>query len=837
MKTTLRVAVAAVALIAAAGTAAAQAPMQMPVQGVLADAAGKPITAELGVIFTLYKDADTTQELWVESQDVVFDNGFFTVYLGADTPLDLSIFRDNPAVFLGVAFDGDEEMEPIPLATAPYAAYAQYAGDAQTVGGFVPEDFAAADHTHLVSWEDLQNIPEDLLDGDSDTVWDVPAPGGLVLTGNALTLRTCAPGQILKQRDSGWECAADASDQPGDPTDELNMAAAFIDGILSITDAGGTLTVDLSTLSDGVEDDDADPTNEYNLSAALDGTSLELTDSGGTLTVDLATLRDGVEDDDADPTNELLTSVTLDGTTLTITDGARSLSVELASLRDGVEDDDADPTNEYNSGLNFVGTTLEIIDGGGTFTADLASLRDGVEDDDADPTNEYNRSVELDDTTLRITDSGGTLSADLASLQDGVEDADADPANERNMSVELTGTDLRVTDSGGTLTASLASLVDDADADPANERNTAVELSGTNLRVTDSGGTLTANLASLVNDADADPANERNTAVELSGTNLRITDSGGTLTANLASLVNDLDADPANERNTSMSLSGTNLRITDSGGTLTANLASLVNDLDADPTNERNTSVSLVGTALQVIDSGGIKSADLSSLINDADSSPINELQTLSFDRDTLDLTVSSGNTVGLGGSGYMLTASMAHSPDDIAGFTALTGDDTSVGVTMPFSITIDGTSYNQFHLSTNGWLEFGAGAGSDRFNSCLPDSGHTRPFVAFYWDDMVTNGNAIRYGAVGDAGNRVYIVDFEFRTFLTNDDVRGQLQIHEGSGLINVKYRSMAPGATGQSATIGFQVNTTKAYPITCNGKVLDDNQSGESWSVAPFR
>ena len=71
---------------------------------------------------------------------------------------------------------------------------------------------------------------------------------------------------------------------------------------------------------------------------------------------------------------------------------------------------------------------------------------------------------------------------------------------------------------------------------------------------------------------------------------------------------------------------------------------------------------------------------------------------------------------------------------------------------------------------------------------------------------------------------------------------MRFQVQIHEGSGLINIKYRhEMNHSANGQSATIGFQLaggSSAKAYPISYNGKVLDDNRDdSEGWSVCPVR
>src|SRR5438309_1672374 len=56
----------------------------------------------------------------------------------------------------------------------------------------------------------------------------------------------------------------------------------------------------------------------------------------------------------------------------------------------------------------------------------------------------------------------------------------------------------------------------------------------------------------------------------------------------------------------------------------------------------------------------------------------------------------------------------------------------------------------------------------------------------------------------------------------------------------MNVKYRSTTSGsANGQSATIGFQGAggaSAAAYPLTFNGKILDDNLPDAGWSVSPL-
>src|SRR5262249_7864938 len=131
----------------------------------------------------------------------------------------------------------------------------------------------------------------------------------------------------------------------------------------------------------------------------------------------------------------------------------------------------------------------------------------------------------------------------------------------------------------------------------------------------------------------------------------------------------------------------------------------------------------------------------------------------------------------------------MDYSPDDITGFSTLSGDDSTVDVTLPFSFTIEGTGYTTVALSTNGWLEFGGNTSgnSDPTNDCLPTSAHTHPFLAAYWDDLRPFGTNVRYGTVGTSPNRVFIVDVEADVVPSLQDVHYQVQLHEKSNLITV--------------------------------------------------
>ncbi|MBW2700547.1 MAG: hypothetical protein JRF33_06975 [Deltaproteobacteria bacterium] len=155
-------------------SAFAQAPAWMPVQAYLADAEGAPLSGEHDIGLTLY-DADG-QVLFAETQTVLLDEGLATLYLGANQTLDLALFAANQEVSLGIAVDDDPEMSPrFTLGTVPFAAFAQHAASADSLGEHSAEDFLlAAD--------------------DADTL------AGL----------TCAEGQVAKAGTEGWICSDDA---------------------------------------------------------------------------------------------------------------------------------------------------------------------------------------------------------------------------------------------------------------------------------------------------------------------------------------------------------------------------------------------------------------------------------------------------------------------------------------------------------------------------------------------------------------------------------------------------------------------------------------------------
>jgi hypothetical protein len=95
-------------------------------QGRLAKTDGTLITGKTPMTFSIYKEPTGGTALWTEtykdSRAVAVNNGQFSVMLGSQTPIPQTIVDGTDTLYLGVAVDGDDEMNPrLLLGSAPYA--------------------------------------------------------------------------------------------------------------------------------------------------------------------------------------------------------------------------------------------------------------------------------------------------------------------------------------------------------------------------------------------------------------------------------------------------------------------------------------------------------------------------------------------------------------------------------------------------------------------------------------------------------------------------------------------------------------------------------------------
>jgi Collagen triple helix repeat (20 copies) len=124
----LSAAALAAAGLAGMGSASAQGvPQTVTHQGRLYDANDKPINSTLPVQFAIYASAAATTSLWTETDMITFDDGYFSVSLGATTPFVAGLFNGS-VLYIGITVGTDPEMTPrAPVQSVPYA---MVAGDA-----------------------------------------------------------------------------------------------------------------------------------------------------------------------------------------------------------------------------------------------------------------------------------------------------------------------------------------------------------------------------------------------------------------------------------------------------------------------------------------------------------------------------------------------------------------------------------------------------------------------------------------------------------------------------------------------------------------------------------
>jgi hypothetical protein len=178
---------------------------------------------------------------------------------------------------------------------------------------------------------------------------------------------------------------------------------------------------------------------------------------------------------------------------------------------------------------------------------------------------------------------------------------------------------------------------------------------------------------------------------------------------------------------------------------------------------------------------------------------------------------------------GYTCDSGTAFAYIDATIDTRLYSDDGITTIDLPFPFTYYGTSYTQLQASSNGNLQFG---GSNPFfaNGCMdaapvPGMGD---MVAPFWDDLdLTSFGYLEYDVVGEAPNRIFVLEWDdIPRFANPDDrVTFAVQLFEQSQDILFLYEdvTMLEGNNGSSATIGIQSEAQGlALQFGCNQPVV---------------
>jgi hypothetical protein len=140
----------------------------------------------------------------------------------------------------------------------------------------------------------------------------------------------------------------------------------------------------------------------------------------------------------------------------------------------------------------------------------------------------------------------------------------------------------------------------------------------------------------------------------------------------------------------------------------------------------------------------------------------------------------------------------------------ALTGDDDSQVVELPFPFRFYGQAYGRVSIATNGFITFGS-RDAAYTNDSIPSAATPNGAVYAYWDDMfVDNRSSVRTDVRGTAPQRKFVIEWRNLTYYQDNTRRVNVEIilSERSNKITVVYTGIAVDdrEQGSSATLGIE-------------------------------
>lgn len=190
--------------------------------------------------------------------------------------------------------------------------------------------------------------------------------------------------------------------------------------------------------------------------------------------------------------------------------------------------------------------------------------------------------------------------------------------------------------------------------------------------------------------------------------------------------------------------------------------------------------------------------------------------------------------------------------------FTTFTGniysgpdDQHSPAFSIPFDFCFYGNSYNQVVISTNNYITFdlsNASAYSPWTTQAIPDPNEPLNAIMGPWTDIDPNvGGTIRYGTVGTAPNRIFIVSYENVPMFSCNNLlyTGQIKIFEGSNIIETHVGNLplcsswnsghsVHGLHNSTGTIAYTVAGRNNTSVTFSNegrRFIPSGQGAVSW------
>lgn len=162
-----------------------------------------PVTGTVDATFTLYTAATGGTSVWTEARTGLSAvDGLLYVDLGAVTPLDENIFAGD-LLYLEIEISGETLTPRAPIRSVPYAIRAGVADSTDTLGPLTPDDVltdvtasGGLTATHTGTVVHITGTP-------------ITGVAPIAVNTGAVSLTTCAAGQIYKMVGASWACATD----------------------------------------------------------------------------------------------------------------------------------------------------------------------------------------------------------------------------------------------------------------------------------------------------------------------------------------------------------------------------------------------------------------------------------------------------------------------------------------------------------------------------------------------------------------------------------------------------------------------------------------------------
>ncbi|MFE6760837.1 S8 family serine peptidase [Streptomyces sp. NPDC057689] len=158
----------------------------------------------------------------------------------------------------------------------------------------------------------------------------------------------------------------------------------------------------------------------------------------------------------------------------------------------------------------------------------------------------------------------------------------------------------------------------------------------------------------------------------------------------------------------------------------------------------------------------------------------------------------------------------------------ALTGDEDSATVSLPFSVKHYGVSYSTASVTTDGLINFLSSRVGDYTNSALPTSGvnGVKGIVAPLWDDLTLDKkSSVQTATTGTKGSRKFAIVWNNAAYANGTSGRATFEavFDEATGAVTLQYQSVADQGAGATVGIADQAGTD-AFQYAYNQPVIAD-------------